>query len=151
MIIHVLENVEQISSVNQLCCWLESVTLRQLSVQACHSHRKSRRGGSPERLWRPVKPSAANAHTGYDSISANRHQYAFTGSRDIQVLKNCTHSERYKCACLQTHTLCAASHILTFSSLALMTGFNVPSPKCHCKHADGKTEGDKTSKKKKDC
>lgn len=38
--IHILENVEQISSVNQLCCWLESVTLRQLSVQACHSHRK---------------------------------------------------------------------------------------------------------------
>lgn len=149
MIIHVLENVEQISSVNQLCCWLEAVTLRQLSVQACHSHRKrgevalqSASDGQSNLL-----PLTLTQDTTVSlPIATNMLSLA---NRDIQVLKNRTHSERYKCACPQTHTLCAASHILTFSSLAMMTGFNVPSPKCHCKHADGKTEGDKTSKKKK--
>ena len=82
---------------------------------------EKRRGGCAECHWRPIEPSAANAHTGY---RANRHQYALSGSRVRAEKKSHAHSETCKCTRAQTHihALCTAhtchvthTHVLIIS------------------------------------
>lgn len=62
----------------------------------------------------------------------------------MHTLKNHTHSETLRKIHTHTPDAAHAHHTYSFSSLAMMTGSSVPSSECHCKHADGKTEGGET-------
>lgn len=143
--------MELISSVNQLCCWLEAVMPGQLSVQACHSHRKrgevtlqSATDGQSNLLLLTLTQDTTEA-----TMPIATNMLSLAVSKLKHTLKNHTHSETCKCTRAQnSHSRprysSRTSHILSFSSLAMMTGSSMPSSECHCKHTDGKTEGGET-------
>lgn len=145
--------MQQISSVNQLCCWLEAVTPGQLSVQCCHSHRKrgevalqSAADGQSNLLLLTLAQDTTE-----ETMPIATNMLSLAGRTLMHTLRiTHTHTQRgmqmYTCTNSHSRPLYRShtSRILTFSSLAMMTGSSVPSSEYHCKHTDGKTEGGET-------